>query len=448
VELNSPKTRIILTGVSGFDLLPALPSVAANLTDLEEALRAPHGTAFAAGIDVVPDPGRPGVVSKLLQSAATADLDVLFFYYSGHGLLDDQQQLHLAVVESDPEAVPETALAFSRVRRIISQSSARVKVVVLDCCFSGRAIESGMSDVGSLVDGQLELRGAFTLASSAADLPSLAPVGLRNTAFTEALLLALREGVPGGSESLLLGEVAGVVHRHLSRAGRPTPRLRADGTAAGLVLAANPAFGRGEVPVTAPVAPRPPVMAPGQAAAQWMAELERALTATLAEFRGWSVNHLSVGWPVANNQRERFWEASLCPGGNHAGGGRCPRGIPVRAVYDANPGPAHWRSHSSQVTLLAPQQAGLIVSSEAFPLEPLRSSGTGDAARIRRGWETFMGGMSRTKAKGASGNWIVHWPGEEAADEASRRALDTTVRELVEGAVRERRWWRRLIAEL
>jgi hypothetical protein len=446
VELNSPRTRIVLTGVSGFDLLPALPSVAANLVDLEETLRAPHGAGFSAGIEVVSNPQRPGVLSKLLQSAASADLDVLFFYYSGHGLLDDQQQLHLAVVESDQEAVPETALAFSRVRQILGQANARVKVVVLDCCFSGRAIEAGMSDVGSLVDGQLELRGAFTLASSAADLPSLAPVGLRNTAFTEALLLALREGVPGGSESLLLGEVAGVVHRHLSRAGRPTPRLRADGTAAGLVLAANPAFGRGEVRVTAPAAPQPPVMAPGQAAAQWMAELERTLTAALAEFRGWSVNHLSVGWPVANNQRERFWEASLCPGGNHSGGGRCPHGIPLRAVHDANP--AHWRSHSNQVTLLAPQQAGLIVSSEAFPLEPLTSSGAADAARIRRGWETFMGGMSRTKAKGASGNWIVHWPGERSADEASRRALDATVRELVEGAVRERRWWRRLIAEL
>lgn len=431
----------MLTGVSAFDHLPALPSVAANLVDLEGALRAPHGADFAAGIDVVANADRPGRLSKLLQSAANADLDVLVFYYSGHGLLDDHQQLHLAVTESDPEAVPETAFAFSRVRQILSQATARVKVVILDCCFSGRALESGMADIGSLVDGQLELRGAYTLASSAADLPSLAPAGLRNTAFTEALLLALREGVADGAEPLLLGEVGAAVHRHLARAGRPTPRFRADGNAARLVLAANPAFGRG---TTSPAALPVPAEGGKPAAVAWLAEVEAALTAALAGMPGWSVDHVSLdSFP---RHPDRVWEASLCPGRSHTGVGRCPHGIPVRAVHFTDP--AGWRMHRGHSTLLAPQQAGLTIVNQASPLEALSGTGSGRDVPVRRGWEAFMGGMSHAQAKGDTGSWVVYWPGKEAADEASQRALRTTVRELVEGAARQRRWWRRLVADL
>ncbi|WP_158675735.1 caspase family protein [Nocardia stercoris] len=444
MELNSPRTRIVLAGTSSYDHLPALDSVAANLTDLEATLKSLHDPNFVAGIETVPNPERPGQLSRLLQAATADELDVLLFYYSGHGLLDEQQQLHLAVTESDPDAVPETALAFSRVRQILSRSRARVKVVVLDCCFSGRAIGHGMADPGALVAGQLEVRGAYTLASSAADLPSLAPPGLRNTAFTDALLRTLRQGVPGGSEPLLLGEVATEVHHQLAASGLPTPRFRADGTAAGLVLAANPGFGtaapRAPIPAVRPVA-----KAPNPDAMRWLVEVEHALSAALSGFPRWSVDHSSIDRRFTSRS-EPVWEASLCPGGNHSSGvGRCPNGVPVLAV--ASTDPDKWNSHGDQSTLLAPDEAGLIVSRTDFPLTTLNMFGDRRAVPARRGWQPFMGGMSPARVRGKPGSWVVYWPGEREADEISRDAFDSSVHELVRGAIRARRWWRRLAEE-
>jgi uncharacterized caspase-like protein len=108
-------------------------------------------------------------------------------------------------------------------------------VLVLDCCFSGRAIEA-MTDDQGVISGQLEVAGTYTLTSTTANAPSHAPAGDRYTAFTGALLRALDEVDP-----LTLNQIYVVVDRDLATRNLPRPQRRVVNAAGDLALSRGPA---------------------------------------------------------------------------------------------------------------------------------------------------------------------------------------------------------------
>jgi hypothetical protein len=85
-------------------------------------------------------------------------------------------------------------------------SPAMNKVLILDCCFSGRAIQA-LADNDSVIYGQIEISGACTISSTSANRIAIMLPGERYTAFTAELLSLLRDGLPGGSENLSVGRV-------------------------------------------------------------------------------------------------------------------------------------------------------------------------------------------------------------------------------------------------
>jgi TPR repeat protein len=111
-------------------------------------------------------------------------------------------------------------------------------VLILDCCFSGRAIEA-MADPVSVVSGQVEIAGTYTLTSTSANAPAYAPNGGRYTAFTAALLDLLNFGVPDGPDMLTLGVIYQQLLRTLTATGRPRPERRGTQTSDLLALARN-----------------------------------------------------------------------------------------------------------------------------------------------------------------------------------------------------------------
>ncbi|MGW5388088.1 caspase, EACC1-associated type [Nocardia sp. NPDC003963] len=227
-------SRAVLIGTARYTdpAVPPIPAAATNLEDLHRVLTAPTGGGFAPEhCTVLPDPDRIRQVGAAVGAAANAATDVLLVYYTGHGLLDRQGRLHLALTESDPDPaqVGWTSVPFSALRGDILESPARARVLILDCCFSGRAFEA-MSSGADLITGQTEIRGTYTIVSSAANEISFAPIGARNTAFTAALLEAASE--PGRSLDQL--------YRHADRlllgGGRPRPRRRSTDIAGDLCL--------------------------------------------------------------------------------------------------------------------------------------------------------------------------------------------------------------------
>ncbi|MGW4369823.1 caspase, EACC1-associated type [Nocardia takedensis] len=226
-------SHAVLIGVSRYNdaRLPAIPSVAANLTDLREALVVASAGGFhPEKITVLSDPVHSRQIGQAVRSASQLAEDVLMVYYAGHGLLDQRGALHLTLPDSDPDQLGWTTLSFETLRHEILDSPAAVCVLILDCCFSGRAFEV-MSDSAAAVNGQVQIEGTYTLVSSAANQTSFAPTDARNTAFTAALLAAVRHA-PG----LTLDDLFRDVDHRLLTLGHPRPHRRSVDTAGDLVL--------------------------------------------------------------------------------------------------------------------------------------------------------------------------------------------------------------------
>lgn len=232
----------VLVGTSTYAnaALPALPAVRHNLDDLRAVLTDPGLSGLAADHCVtVPDPTDVRTVYRELRHQAARATDTLIIYFAGHGLTGPRNELFLGLVDTETDELPVSALAYDLVRGIVANSPARNRVVILDCCFSGRAAGDMAGDDAIL--GQVGIEGTYVLTSAPANAVALAPPGARHTAFTGELLRLVRAGVPEGPELLTFG----MIYRHLlhtmTSRGLPLPQQRGTGTADLLALTRNPA---------------------------------------------------------------------------------------------------------------------------------------------------------------------------------------------------------------
>jgi hypothetical protein len=99
-----------------------------------------------------------------------------------------------------------------------------------------------MSDPDTVIHGQTDIEGSFTLASSGRAQVSLAPVGARYTAFTGQLIEILTDGIPGGPEYLSLGEISRELVRAMRTRSWPSPQTHGTNNAHELDLVRNRAW--------------------------------------------------------------------------------------------------------------------------------------------------------------------------------------------------------------
>ncbi|MFD2467830.1 caspase, EACC1-associated type [Amycolatopsis silviterrae] len=281
-------SRAVLIGTAAFRSadLPDLPAVAHNLDALRQVLTdAQHGVVEQCTV-LADDEVTDAKVGAAIAEAAREATDLLLVYYAGHGVLDEDGRLHLARPDTSLDHIGWTSVSVDLLKRDVVRARARARVLVLDCCFSGRAV-AAMSDPRSLLAGQLALAdprgpvvgqralsGTYTLTSTTATAPSHAPPGMRYTSFTNALLGALAQPNP-----LTLDEIYQRISAELDGLGLPLPQHNATGDAATLALA------RGLVPASG--TPLPPPAAPPVAQRVFLAARppSRArMTATWAVF--------------------------------------------------------------------------------------------------------------------------------------------------------------------
>ncbi|MBJ6618739.1 caspase family protein [Streptomyces sp. DHE17-7] len=98
--------------------------------------------------------------------------DTLLVYFAGHGMRDaDSTDLYLALGDSR-EHLGYTAVAYQHLRTALRTARARRKIVVLDCCFSGRAARA--LSAGQLAAQARRGRGHYVPAASPRTPHSLA----------------------------------------------------------------------------------------------------------------------------------------------------------------------------------------------------------------------------------------------------------------------------------
>ncbi|TCO50679.1 caspase, EACC1-associated type [Actinocrispum wychmicini] len=251
------KSRVVLVGASRFadPELPDLPAVANNLRGLAECLR------DVGRCTIVADPQSPVALVDPIHDAAQEAEDTLVVYYAGHGLVHPRTLgLLLAVVESTSTRT-HTTVPYDLVRENVLDSPAARKVVILDCCFSGRAL-GGQADPTTTVANEAIIEGTYLLAATPANKQALSPPGETYTAFTGALLRLLTEGVPDGPQHLRLDLIYRHVRDALRRNARPEPQLRVDNTASELALIRNASYSQSTPEVRPSIETAPPSTGP------------------------------------------------------------------------------------------------------------------------------------------------------------------------------------------
>lgn len=236
-------SRAVLVGVSTYAFLEPLPSVANNLPALAAALASPN--AWALPVEhciVMAEPHNGNEVADVLWQQAQEATDTLLFYFGGHGLIDGRGELLLGLPGSQPGR-SHTGISYQWLRDAMAEGRAQRYVLILDCCFSGRALGL-MSGAGDLID-TAQIDGSYLLAAAGENASALAPPGETYTAFTGELLDCLTRGVPGGPPDLDLETVYRHLRRQLAAKGRPAPHKRDRNTAGSLVLARNTAHRTG-----------------------------------------------------------------------------------------------------------------------------------------------------------------------------------------------------------
>ncbi|REK90671.1 hypothetical protein DY245_08885 [Streptomyces inhibens] len=253
--LSSKGSRALVVGsgrhVPG-SLLPDVPAVEETVRELGRTLVEQCGLR-PEHLRSLTDPDDPRALGTALRDAATEASDVRLLYYVGHGLVSPGNELYLATRATDDPVtgLMLNALPYQAVRDILGECRARSVVVVLDCCFAGRA-RGAFGTAAAHAFELASLGGTYVLTSASADEQALAPVGAQYTAFTGELLSFLREGAPAGLPDLTVEDA----YRHLRRAlpgqGLPEPHRHLSDRAGELVLANNPAAGPAQAPDRAP----------------------------------------------------------------------------------------------------------------------------------------------------------------------------------------------------
>ncbi|SER27487.1 caspase family protein [Lentzea albida] len=212
-------SRAVLVGTSTYvGGLPQLDQAAANLTDLHDVLL---DVVDTGGLHLFTDPVAARLVLDRLDGCASSPASLLLFYYAGHGLRDQDDRLCLALPGSvdTPRDARRTSLPLDSVLEIMKHAKARHRVVVLDCCYSGLALDSpAAADLHLLTATNRTTKAAYRADA-------------RNTEFTGELVRVL-----DGPGPLDLGGIYRELDRALTARGQPRPRQRCVDHSADFVL--------------------------------------------------------------------------------------------------------------------------------------------------------------------------------------------------------------------
>jgi hypothetical protein len=199
-------------------------------------------------VTMLAEPESPGDLPDRLVELFAQARDVALFYYVGHGQVDFEDELCLGLVGSrvESERRATTSLTFESVRRSLRASSAATKVVILDCCYAGQAVQDRHTLAGASsedITGLVGASGAYTLAAtgpaSTAWFESGTDSPLPHTHFTRALVDTVIRGIQGGPAALTLDPIYQQLREGLSAEGKPVPTRISRHDADAFVFARN-----------------------------------------------------------------------------------------------------------------------------------------------------------------------------------------------------------------
>lgn len=260
-DLRGPGSRAILLGASSYDSdqLADVPAVVDTVNDLRTALIQRCGMSRESITDLRDRTDAHQVMAAVAREAQRTT-GVLLVHYVGHGLTGQHGELYLSVGGTDP--APEygrrehTAIPYAEVARQLAKGRALAIVVILDCCFSGRALPRD-DPAGRGPGIPAGPGGGVVITSAAREEHAIARDGDKYTAFTGRLLTLLNEGDADGPGGLTLRATCDYLDRALDER-LPRPLWMFTGAADNITLTDN--RGYLSATVTSPVQVFPPAV--------------------------------------------------------------------------------------------------------------------------------------------------------------------------------------------
>lgn len=192
------RRRAILIGCDAFSddaYLPPLDYPQADIELLGGVLEEPDICDF--DIERLPNPTYADAqlaINKMTSNAERGDL--IMVYYSGHGKLDTDGSLMLALPETREDALGASALSVQQIKRWLNISAARRKILILDCCYSGAASDNRLKgDVESELSRDSE--GTFLLTASTKSQAARENREIGAGVLTHCLVTGIRTGEAG-----------------------------------------------------------------------------------------------------------------------------------------------------------------------------------------------------------------------------------------------------------
>jgi glycine betaine/choline ABC-type transport system substrate-binding protein len=250
-------SRAVLIGTSEYqdERFPALPAADNSLEGMRQVLTSPELCGWPASrVRQLSNESDNRQLIIKLRKWARETTGVFLLYFVGHGTPGEKGPC-LTLTDTHEEHPDATGLEYSRVRKALLDSPARVKIVILDCCYSGRAVPPVQSGQTLFTD----ISGTFVLA--AADHAAHVPENqeLACTSFTGELLDLLRKGIAGGPEELTLEDIYRQLRARLGEVDLPEPNCGGTDTAGAFRFARNAAFRPGPPIPRFPQEPEPAV---------------------------------------------------------------------------------------------------------------------------------------------------------------------------------------------
>jgi uncharacterized caspase-like protein len=198
--------------------------------------------------------------------------DLLVLYFSGHGVLDDNGHLYLAVKDTDHSYLRATAIPAAFITDEMDHSRSRREVLILDCCHSGAFARGSKGATGASVGTAtaFEGKGSGRVILTASDATQYAWEGDRvigeaeNSIFTHHLVEGLQTGKAdtNGDGEITVDELYDYVYKRVvSQTSKQTPGKWSYREQGEIVIARAPA--RGAAQPAEPQLPKIEATTPG-----------------------------------------------------------------------------------------------------------------------------------------------------------------------------------------
>jgi HEAT repeat protein len=242
------RSRAILIGTTsyfGSGFSPLLPAAANSLVGMRQILTEPELCGWPEDrVRVIENKTRVELEMELRSLTSDCD-DVLLLYFVGHGVVLEDGELCWVLTDTALDNPDIAGLEYGRVRKALLRSRARLKIVILDCCYSGLAIENSLSvkENADYIADATSISGVYTLTASdfIAHVVPLDQQARSTTSFTKELLDLIRGGIPGGDNWLNLNTIYLRLRDRLIARDLPHPNQRGTDTAGGFLFTRNAA---------------------------------------------------------------------------------------------------------------------------------------------------------------------------------------------------------------